>query len=48
MTMTTNAENFRQCKSRLSLIGEQIVTFALTTNLVREVKNLSPNSKQIS
>ena len=38
MATTTNAENLRQNKSKLSLIVEQILGFALSTNLVREVK----------
>ena len=48
MTTTTNAENLRQYKSRFSLIVEQIVTFASSNNLIREVKSLSPNFKQIA
>ena len=46
MTITTNAENFWQYKSRFSLIVEQILAFALTVNLDRKVKNLSPNFKR--
>ena len=41
--MTTNAENLRQYEIRFSLIVEQILAFASSTNLVREVKNLLPN-----
>ena len=48
MTMTTNAENLRQNKSRLSLIAEQRLAFTSSTHLIREVKNLSPNFKRIS
>ena len=48
MTTTTNAKIFRQYKSRFSLIVEQILAFAASTNLVREVKNLSPNFKRIT
>ena len=48
MTTTTNAENLRQYKSRFSLIGEQILAFTWSTNLVREVKNLSTNFKRIA
>ena len=33
MTTTTNAENLRQYKSKFSLIVEQILVFALSTNL---------------
>ena len=43
-----NAESLRQCKSRSSLIAEQTLAFASLTNLVREVKNLSPNFKRIA
>ena len=48
MTATTNAENLRQNKIRPSLIAEQILAFASSSNMVREVKNLSPNFKQIA
>ena len=44
MTSTTNAENFKQYKSRFFTVDE-ILPFASNTNLVREVKNLSPNLK---
>ena len=47
MTKARNAENLRQYKSRISLIVEQILAFASSTNLVRQVKNLSLNFKQI-
>ena len=47
MTTTTNAENLQQYKSRFSLIVEQILAFAWSTKLVREVNNLSPNFKRI-
>ena len=47
MITTTNAENL-QYKRRFSLIVEQILAFASSTNLVREVKNLSPNFKRIA
>ena len=49
-----NYENDNKCrkltkyKSRFSLIVEQILGFASSTNLVREVKNLSPNFKRIT
>ena len=43
--MITNAKNLGQYKSRSSLIVEQILAFASGTNLVREVKNASPNFK---
>ena len=45
MTTTKNAENLQQYKSTFSLIVEQILAFDLSTNLVREVKNFSPNYK---
>ena len=48
MTVATNAENLRQCKTRVSLIAEQILVLASSPNRVREVKNLSPNFKQIA
>ena len=48
MTATTNAENLRQYKIRFSLIAEQILAFASSPNMVREVKDLSPNFKQIA
>ena len=48
MTMTTNAENLGQYKSRFSLIVEQILAFTSSTNLVSEVKNLSSNFKRIA
>ena len=48
MTTTTNAENLRQYKIRFSLIGKQILAFASHPKIVREVKNLSPNFKQIA
>ena len=46
--MTTNAENLQQDKGRLCLIRDQILTFALSTNLVRQVNNLPLNFKQIA
>ena len=36
-TTTKNAENLRQYKSKFSLAVEQMVAFASSTNLVREV-----------
>ena len=47
MTATTNVENSRRHKSRFSLTVEQILAFASSTTMVREIKNLSP-SFQIS
>ena len=43
MTTTTNVKNLWQYKSRFFFILWEILAFALRTNLVREVKNLSPN-----
>ena len=49
MTTTTNAENSRQqYKSTFSLIVNQILAFTLNNDLIREVKNLSPNFKRIA
>ena len=48
MTMSANAENLRQYKSRFSLIVEQTLAFASSARLVREVKNLLPNFKRIA
>ena len=45
--MEINTENLQQCKSRFSLIVEQILAFTFSTILVREVKKLSPIFKQI-
>ena len=48
MTATTNAENLLQYKVRFSLIVEQIIAFASSPKMFREVKDLSPNFKQIA
>ena len=52
MTAATNAENLRQCKIIIFfiffLIAEQILAFASHPNIVSEVKNMSPNFKQIA
>ena len=48
MTMTTNAENLRQYKSIFSFIAKHMLAFTSSINLVREVKNLLPNFKQIA
>ena len=48
MSTTTNADKLRQYKIRFSLIVEQILVFASSINLVRDVKNLSPNFKRIA
>ena len=48
MSATTNVGNLQQCEIRFSLITEQVVAFALHPNMVSEVKNVSPNFKQIA
>lgn len=48
MTATANAKKFRQYKSRLSMIAEQILAFPSSANLVRKVKNLSPDFKRFA
>ena len=48
MTMIANAKKLRQYKGRISLTVEQILSFASSTNLDKEVKNLSANFKQIA
>ena len=48
MTKATNPESLQQYKVRFSLIVEQILTFASSPDIVRAVKNLSPNLKQIT
>ena len=46
MTATTNAENFRKYKSRLSFIVEQILAFASSHSMVREVEHMFLNFKK--
>ena len=46
MTTIANAKNLRQYKSRFSLIVEQILAFASSTNFVKELKNMSFSFKQ--
>ena len=48
MTAIANTNNLRLYTIRISLILEQILAFASSSNLVREDKNKSPNFKQIS
>ena len=48
MTTITNAENLRQCKTRCSLVLEQMLAFALRLNWVKEVETLTPNFKRLS
>ena len=47
MAGKTNTKNVQQNTSRFSLVVEHILTFASSTNLVREVEIKSPNFKQI-
>ena len=47
MARKTNTENVQQNTSRFSMVAEHILTFAWSTNLVRERKIKSPNFKQI-
>ena len=48
MTTATNAKKLQQYKTRFSLIIEQMLICASSTNLVWEVKNLPQNVKQIA
>ena len=48
MKTTTNAENLQKYNIRFYLIVALILAFASSPNIVREVKNLSPNFKQIA
>ena len=47
MIATKTAEKLRQYKIRFSLIVEQILALALSTNIVREAKNLSQISNKL-
>ena len=47
MAATRNAENLREYKIRFSLIVEEILAFASGPNMVRELKRMSPNFKEI-
>ena len=47
MTVTTNAENLQQYNSRFSLIAQHVLAFGSHHNMVRELKKLPPNFKQI-
>ena len=46
MTTKTYAENYRQYKDNF-LTVEQTLPFTPSTNLIREVKSLSPKFKEI-
>ena len=48
MTATINDKNFRQYEIRSSLIAEQMLAFSSHPNIVREVKSLFSNFKQIA
>ena len=48
MTVATNAENLRLNEIGFPLIVELILAFPSGTNMIREVKNLSPYFKQIT
>ena len=48
MTTITNNENLRQYKNIFSLIVEQILACASSTNFFREVKNKFPSFNQIA
>ena len=48
MTRTANAENLRQYENRFSLIVDQVLKFDSSPNMVRVVKNLTSNFKQIT
>ena len=48
MTATTKAKNLQRYKIKFSLTLGQILAFALSPNMVSEVKNLYPNFKQIA
>ena len=48
MTAITNVKNLRQYKGIFSVIVVQILAFAWSPNMVREIKNLSSNFKQIA
>ena len=43
-----NVKSLRQNKGRFSVNADQILVFASSTNLVREVKNFPLNFKQIA
>ena len=45
MSTTTNEEKLRQYEKRFSLIVELMLSLDSSSNMVREVKNLSPNFK---
>ena len=48
MTATTNVEYLRQYKIRFSLMVEQILALASSPTMVRQVKKLPQNFKQIA
>ena len=48
MTTAKNPKNLQKNKNIFYSIVEQILAFAASTDLVREVKNLPPNFKRIA
>ena len=48
MITAKNPKNLRQNKNIFYWIVEQILAFASSTDLVREVKNLPPSFKRIA
>ena len=48
MTTAANAKNLWPYKIRFSMIVEQMLDFALSTSVVTEVQNLSPNFKRMA
>ena len=48
MTVMTNAKSLRQYKGGFSLIVEKALVFPWSPNMIGELKNLSPNFKQIA
>ena len=47
-TTSIDADSLQQYKSRCSLLVEHTLPFTLSTNLVKEVQNLSPHIKRIA
>ena len=47
MTVTTNTKNLRQYSIRFSLNVEQTLAFALSPNVVREVRNVPQNLNKL-
>ena len=47
MATTANAEILQKYKSKFSLIEKNVLVLASSTNLVREVKNFSPDFDEL-